>query len=192
MALKNIIHLLSKVFIEFRSQILDLAGTDIQKAVARDQSVEKYLAFSKEELITRLNMLEARNSNLAKEKLSLLEEIKRMHEESREREEILIRQNTQSLEQLEPVRNENAQTHEQLTIANTKIDNLTNLVSTTTERAINSLDSLSTQLNESLPNSILTTGTTRELLIIFRCKYLENEMRVNGLIFAKLETKLAH
>lgn len=103
-------------------------------------------------------MLEARNSNLAKEKLSLLEEIKRMREES--------------LDQLELVRNENAQTHEQLTIANTKIDNLTNLVST--------LNSLSTQLNESLPNSI------------FRCKYLENEMRDNYLIFAKLEIKLAH
>lgn len=107
-------------------------------------------------------------------------------------EEILIRKNTQSLEQLEIVRNENAQTHKQLSVANTKIDNLTNLVSTTTERAINSLDSLSTQLNESLPNSILTTGTTLELLIIFRCKYLENEMRVNYLIFDKLEAKLAY
>ena len=179
-----LIHLLSKVFVEFKSQILDLAGTDIQKAVARDQTVEKYLSFSKDELITRLNMLEARNSKLAEEKLSLLEEIKQMREESRKREELLIRQNAQSLEQLELVRNENAQTHEQLAVANTKIDNLTDLVSTTTERAINSLDSLSTQLNKSLPNSILTTGTTRELLIIFRCKYLENEMRDKGLLNA--------
>lgn len=177
-----LIHLLSKVFVEFKSQILDLAGIDIQKAVARDQTVEKYLALSKDELITRLKMIEATNSNLAKEKLSLLDEIKRMREESREREEYLIQQNTQSLERLAQSNEQLTDMNTKLTVANTKIDNLIDLVSTTTERAINSLDSLSTQLNESLPNSILTTGTAQELLIIFRCKSLENEMRDKGLI----------
>ena len=205
-----LIHLLSKVFIEFKSQILDLVGTDIQKAVARDQTVEKYLALSKDELITRLKMIEATNSNLAKEKLSLLDEIKRMREESREQLAQVNEQLAHSNEQLTQVNEQLAQSREQLnqsneqlahsneqlaqsneqltdmntklTVANTKIDNLIDLVSTTTERAINSLDSLSTQLNESLPNSILTTGTTQELLIIFRCNSLENEMRDKGLI----------
>lgn len=177
-----LIHLLSKVFVEFKSQILDLAGIDIQKAVARDQTVEKYLALSKDELITRLKMIEATNSNLAKEKLSLLDEIKRMREESREREEYLIQQNTQSLERLAQSNEQLTDMNTKLTVANTKIDNLIDLVSTTTERAINSLDSLSTQLNESLPNSILTTGTAQELLIIFRCKSLEDEMRDKGLL----------
>ena len=68
-----LIHLLSKVFVEFKSQILNLAGNDIQLAVARDQTIEKYLDLSKEDLVIRLRLNEERNNKLSNENKSLKE-----------------------------------------------------------------------------------------------------------------------
>ena len=94
----------------------------------------------------------------------IIKQFEDFRNESREREERLIQQNVQ--------------THEQLAQAINKIENLAQttdglrtLVIQNTEYTSRRLDELTTQINEVIPNSKITRGAAKELLIILMMNY---------------------
>ena len=131
-----LIHLLSKVFIKFKSQLLDLAGVDIQVAVAKNQSLDKFIEYSKKDLITRLHVLESENADLINANHSLLDELREMKEESRKREEELIKQNNQTHALLDNANANIDQLQIDLTNANTNIDVLQETLDTATNHLV--------------------------------------------------------
>ena len=112
-----LIHLLSKVFVEFRSQILDLAGIDIQKAVARNQTIENFIELSKEELLSKLETLEREKLELTNKNLSLTEKVDEVLKELRDRkirEEELLNEIRASREEIDILTNMNIEANDKL------------------------------------------------------------------------------
>ena len=196
-----LIHLLSKIFVEFKSQILDLAGIDIQKAIAKNQTVEKYLDLSKEELINKLKILERNNEELTNKNIDLNEKFDAFRKESKEMEEKLNRtledirrENRETHERLdiananlEEVRNENRETHERLdiananlNIANTRIENLTDLVAEVRDQTIQNSQAIINQINEKYADAKITTGSAKEVLLLIESRELTENLKIYG------------
>ena len=105
----------------------------------------------------------------------IIKQFEDFRNESREREERLIQQNVQTHEQL-------AQATNQIENLAQTTDGLRTLVIQNTEYTSRRLDELTTQINEVIPNSKITRGAAKELLIILRRPSLEKEMRELELI----------
>ena len=133
----------------------------------------------------------------------IVKQFEEFRHESKDREDKLLEQISQIREenahthhrldlannQLTQANNQLAQTNDQLTQANNQIENLTqtteglrNLVIDSTNRTTQRLNSLTDHLNDVLPNSRITRGMAKELLIILRRPSLENDMRDLDLI----------
>lgn len=94
----------------------------------------------------------------------------------------IIEENTHTHYQLDLTNNQLAQANSQIESLTKTTEGLRNLVINSMESTTQKLNSLTDHINEAIPNSRITRGLAKELLIILRHPSLENDMRDLDLI----------
>lgn len=161
-----LIHILSKVFVTFKSQILKLASTDIQIAKEKNQSIVRYSKHSQDKLVEMLmekdEIIENQKSEINElhvQKNEINERLKNIEKQNNEllkRNDKLLKKND---ELIKITREGFAETKELLSVY---ADGTTKIIQTT------------------LTGRRITTGTVREIFVVLYREKLDSDAKRDG------------
>ena len=194
-----LVYILSNVFVQFRKEFMSLVTVDLQIAQVRNTSLQQVKSEREVQLEIEVERLRGENKDLVSQMRQMNDQLRAVREQNENQTQEMRNMNDQlalqaqelqdANDQLVEVRNQNVELRGLVTNANDQLVEVRNqnvelrdLVIQTGERTANILTDIQTQINDKLPNSILTTGTAKELLIIIRRPALTEEFRENKLM----------
>ena len=191
-----LIHILSKRFISFKSQLLSISSTGIQYATETGYGIERYLKIEKESLaelvlhkdkkideLTKINKellvitqrLDKSNQDLNNKNDKLLSELSVLNAKN----DYLINQNNNLNQNVNNLKHDNEEIKQKLDDHKQVLDVVTINVAQISENVFNNQTKIKDSINNNFPNNYISTCSTHEVFILLNRASLNKEIHKN-------------